>query len=320
MKSKLIVILGPTATGKTDLALSLAKKYRGEIISADSRAIYKGLDIGTAKPLGKWHVTKTHGREKCRHFISRGIVHHLLDFLSPKKTFSAANFVKLARTAVADIQARGKLPIVCGGTGFWIDALLNPRLLADVPPDRKLRESLAKLTTTALLARLKKLDPKKAQTIDPNNRRRLIRAIEIASFSLRAKRQRSREAISSRQARTISDFDVLYLGLTLPNTELKKRIRTRFLKWLKQGLAAETKKLAQTVSKKRLKEIGLAYPIVADYLDKKIDLDQMIERSVNSIYHYGKRQKTWFVRNKKIRWLKGSYRAERLVDKFLEGN
>ncbi|MCL5436003.1 MAG: tRNA (adenosine(37)-N6)-dimethylallyltransferase MiaA, partial [Patescibacteria group bacterium] len=325
-----IAIVGPTATGKTDLALKLAKKYNGEIISADSRAIYKGLNIGTAKPSRDLHYSKIDGRQKLKIYLHSGVRFHLVDFLSPKKIFSAADFAKRASSAIADILARGKLPIVCGGTGFWLDALLNPQLLSDVPPNPKLRKNFAKLTTETLLNRLKKLDPKRAETIDPNNRRRLTRAIEIASFT-KDKKVSSHVILNlirnPNQRRLDPDFhqddkkrqDVLFLGLTLSNPELKKRIKMRFLKWLKTGLLTETEKLTQAVSKKRLKEIGLAYPIVAVYLDKKISRAEMLERSVSAIYHYAKRQKTWFTRNKQIRWITPRpQHVRKLVDEFFK--
>ena len=313
---KIIAILGPTATGKTELALKLAKKFHGEIISADSRAIYKDLNIGTAKPpisyarrsrvSTKSSVPSNDGTQS----YSNGIRIHLVDFLSPKKTFSASDFAKKARKAIAGIRQRGRLPIICGGTGFWIEALLKPGLLPDVPPNPILRKKLEKLSTGALFKRFKKLDPKRAATIDQNNRRRLIRAIEIASA-------RQGEPLSRQGFPLSAKIKILYLGLTLPNPELKQRIRSRFLRWLEQGLFAETKKLNLTVSAKRLKEIGLAYPIIAEYLEKKISRDEMIEKSVNAIYHYGKRQKTWFKKNPNIHWVKQA-QTSRLVTNFLK--
>ncbi|MDP2933974.1 MAG: isopentenyl transferase family protein, partial [bacterium] len=154
-KSKIIAIVGPTATGKTDLALMLAKKFNGEIISADSRTIYRGLNIGTAKPTGRWTTAIFDGSKKEKFFIYKRIPHHLIDFLSPKKTFSAADFARLAKKSVKKIQGRGKIPIICGGTGFWIETLLNPSLLPDVPPNIQLRRQLEKNTVSQLFSQLK---------------------------------------------------------------------------------------------------------------------------------------------------------------------
>lgn len=309
-RDKIVVITGPTAAGKTELALKLAKKYNGEIVSADSRAVYRDLNIGTAKVLGVWHTTTFRSREKREYFIYRGIIHHLVDFLPPKKTFSAADFAKKAGKAIAEILKRGRLPIICGGTGFWIDALLNPERLPDIPPDFKLRRRLEKQPAGALFLRLKKLDPKRAKTVDRQNKRRLIRAVEIAAAGQGSSLPRQGRPLPAR-------LDVLFLGLTLPDSELKNRIRARFSQWLRRGLVAETKKLAGQVSKKRLKEIGLAYPLVAEYLAGRLTKAEMIERSSNSIYRYAKRQKTWFGKNKKIRWTQSVSAAERLAAKFL---
>src|SRR3989344_5030398 len=162
---KIIVILGPTASGKSNLAVELAKKFNGEIISADSRQLYKGMDIGTGK------ITK---KEMC------GIPHHLLDVVSPKTKFDVARYQKLAHKKIADILKRGKLPIVCGGTGLYIKAIVeNPRY-PDIPPDWKLRKKLEKLSAEKLFSMLKKLDRARAKTIDNENPHRLISAIEIA--------------------------------------------------------------------------------------------------------------------------------------------
>lgn len=304
-----MAIAGPTATGKTELALKLARRYRGEIISADSRAIYRGLSIGTAKPGGRWINI---ARRKI--FIYKKIPFHLIDFLSPAKIFSAADFAKKATKAIAEIRSRGRLPILCGGAGFWIEALLDPARLSPVLPDPKLRRSLNELSADSLFSRLKKLDPKRAKTIDRYNKRRLIRAIEITGSSAKSAETQGAPLHLQRSALCLN---VLYLGLTLPNPELKIRIRARFLQWLKTGLLAETKRLTKLVSKKRLQEIGLAYPIVAKYLQGKLTKEQMIERATNSIYHYAKRQKTWFRRNNKIRWIKSSPQTQKLVAKFL---
>ncbi|MEK9181126.1 MAG: tRNA (adenosine(37)-N6)-dimethylallyltransferase MiaA [Patescibacteria group bacterium] len=318
---KLIAIVGPTATGKSELAAKLANKIGGEIISADSRAIYQGLNIGTAKVLGKWKknprlknakAAKNRGRDFYALFVYKGVPHHCVDFLPPQKAFSAADFAKLAKKKIDEIEARDRLPIICGGTGFWIDAALNPALLPNIPPNPLLRRKLVKKTVAELFTQLKKLDPVRAFSIDKNNKRRLIRAIEIAS----ARQGLPLPGQLPGQGQSLSR-KVLYLGLTLPNAELKKRIHKRFLRWLKQGLVAETKKLTSKVSARRLAEIGLAYPIIRQYLSGKLAKKEMIERCVNSIYHYAKRQKTWFRRNHKIRWIKNYQQAKNLIEKFL---
>ncbi|NOY35659.1 MAG: tRNA (adenosine(37)-N6)-dimethylallyltransferase MiaA, partial [bacterium] len=166
---KMVVVLGPTASGKSDLAVDLARKLDGEIISADSRQVYRGMDIGTGK------VTKKE---------MRGVTHHLLDVANPKKIFTVVDFKKKAERALEDIWSRGKLPIVCGGTGFYIQAITGGVAIPEVKPDWKLRNKLEKKTAEQLFAELKKLNPERAKMIDAKNPRRLIRAIEVATWRL----------------------------------------------------------------------------------------------------------------------------------------
>src|SRR3989344_7957528 len=164
-RPKVVVILGQTATGKSNLAVKVAKKFNGEVISADSRQVYKGLDIGTGK------ISRQEMKD---------IPHHLLDVANPKKQFTVAEYQKKAMVAMADIVKRGKVPIICGGTGFYIDAVTKGLVLPEVPPNYVLRKNLALVSERVLMLKLKKLDPVRAQNIDPKNKVRLIRAIEIA--------------------------------------------------------------------------------------------------------------------------------------------
>jgi tRNA dimethylallyltransferase len=303
-ENRILAIVGPTSSGKTDLALRLAKKFHGEIVSADSRQIYRGMNVGTGTVPGKWIAAIFRGREKDKYFIYQKIPHFCLDFLDPAKAYSAAQFCRDAQKAVKSIRSRGRLPIVCGGTGFWIDALLNNVSLAAVRPNPNLRKKLEKQTLVRLFARLKKLNQKRAHAIDRHNKRRLIRALEI-------------ELTPAGTPPARIGLRPLYLGLAMPNAEIKKRIKTRFLQWLKGGLLAETRRLMKIVNKKRLREIGMEYPLVAEYLSKKTEREEMVRLSVNAIYHYAKRQIAWFKRNKKIRWIKNYREAEKLVKNFL---
>src|SRR3989344_6085432 len=200
MKSKLqknIAIVGPTASGKSELAVKIAKRFNGEIISADSRQVYRGLDIGTGKVpndfsnyprissnasrittsriRGKFDII----RGKFEKYVYKGVPHYCIDFVSPKKVFTVADFKKCAEAAIKDITNRGKIPILCGGTGFYIDSVLYNLPIPNVPPNQKLRKQLSKKSAEELFKILKKMDPKRAKTIDPHNPRRLIRAIEI---------------------------------------------------------------------------------------------------------------------------------------------
>ena len=297
---KIIVVLGPTATGKSDLAVTIAKKFNGEIISADSRQVYTGLDIGTGK------VTR---REM------QGVPHHLLDVVSPKKQYTPAQWKNAAERVAQDIIAQGKLPIICGGTGQYIDALVYNISFPEVPPDKKLRARLEKLSSEKLFAMLKKLEPIRAKNIDAKNPRRLIRAIEIAAALGRVPRL---------EARPPSAYDVLFIGLDMNDEMLRARIKARLLARLKQGMSAEAKRLhAQGVSWKRMEALGLEYRYLSHYLRGKISKDELVEQLDFAIWHYAKRQRTWFKRNKDIQWLPADKKelalkkAEVMVKKFL---
>ncbi|HOX21611.1 MAG TPA: tRNA (adenosine(37)-N6)-dimethylallyltransferase MiaA [Candidatus Paceibacterota bacterium] len=278
-KPKIIVILGPTASGKSDLAVKLAKKINGEIISADSRQVYRGMDIGTGKILKKEMA---------------GISHHLLSIASPKKQFSVSQYQKLANQAIKRILKKGKTPIICGGTGLYIDAAIDNVIFPDVPPNRQLRKKLEKLTVADLFEKLKKVDPRRARSIDRNNPRRLIRALEIVLVSKRPvpkiKKQRN--------------YDVLKIGVRRQPKKLKELIKKRLLKRIETGMIEEIKKLhEQGVSWKRLFDFGLEYRWVSLYLQKKIPQAKMIEELTKAINDYAKRQMTWFKRDKEILWV-----------------
>jgi len=297
---KVIVIVGTNASGKSGLAVELAKKYSGEVISADSRQVYKGLDIATGK------ITK---REM------RGIPHHLLDVVSPKKMYTAADFARDGQEALIGIIERGNVPIVAGGTGFYIDALLNPQLLAAVPADDQLRARLEKKTPAQLFAQLKKLDPKRAHDIkrknEQNNARRLIRAIEVAKST--------REG-PSLPKNTLA-FDVLWIGITWEKEELNKRIHERTLTRLRRGMSTEVQTLHEKgLSWKRMEQLGLEYKRLADYLRKRITKDKLIELIEQDDRQYAKSQRTWFKRNTNIHWFDGGNTkgVEKLVRGFLK--
>ncbi|TSC67260.1 MAG: tRNA delta(2)-isopentenylpyrophosphate transferase [Parcubacteria group bacterium Gr01-1014_73] len=292
MNNKILVIVGPTAVGKSALALRLAKKLNGEVISADSRQVYRGLNIGTGK------ITK---KEMC------GVPHHLLDIANPKTQFSAADFVRLGRAVIVDTMARGKIPIICGGTGFYIDALLGKILFPNVPSNPPLRKKLAGKTAPKLFAMLKKYDPVRAKKIENNvsernNRHRLIRAIEIAPYLYTLTLSDSNKLVYPTWE---LNSQVIKIGLTLPPKKLKEKIHARLLARLKQGMIAEAKKLHQQgLSWKRMEELGLEYRYLARYLRKKISKEEMIEKLQTEIWHYAKRQMTWFKRDKDIDWFK----------------
>lgn len=294
MKEKIIVILGQTATGKSDLSVKLAKKFKGEIISADSRQIYKGMDIGTGK------ITKKE---------MKGIPHHLLSIVSPKKRFTVAQYQKLAKKEIRKIFKKNKVPFLVGGTGFYIQAVVDGISFPKVKPDWKLRKKLERKGTVPLFKILKKLDKKRAENIDRNNRRRLIRAIEIVK-----KTKKPVPAISIQSPA----LDVLLIGIKKYPRELKKSIKNRLQKRLRKGMIAEVKQLRKTgLSWKKLEDFGLEYKYIALFLQKKLNHEEMLEKLKKEIEHFSKKQNTWFKKDRRIRWIKNYQQAEKLIKIFL---
>ena len=293
---KIIIVAGPTASGKSDIAIALARRFNGEIISADSRQVYRGMDIGSGK------VTKTEQR------LAK---HWLLDVASPTRQYSVTQWKKAAQKIITDIIHRGKIPIICGGTSFWIDSLVYDLALPEVKPNQKLRAILNKLSPEELFARIRELDPVRAQTIDRHNPRRLIRALEIILAT-----GQPVPPLSNKLRPT--SFNLLYLAVSYPPNILAKRIALRLDKRLKHEMLAEVRRLhASGVSWKRLESFGLEYRWLAQYLQKKITRDQMRDGLLRDIIKYSKRQMTWLRHNKDIVWIKNVTRAESLVRKFL---
>jgi tRNA dimethylallyltransferase len=303
--NKLVVILGPTASGKTELSIKLAKKYNGEVVSADSRQIYKGLDVGSGK------VTKKE---------MQGIPHHLLSIANPKRKFSVAQYQKLALKAIRNIQKKGKLPILVGGTGFYIQSVADGVLIPEVKPNWELREKLEKLTTAQMSEKLEKLDAERAKNIDKNNPRRLVRALEIVLST--------GKPVQKLQNNN-SQFSVIKIGIKKSKKNLEQLINKRLIKRLaKNAIIDEVKNLRKTLSWKRLEEFGLEYKFVAQYLQNKITRQEMIDKIQKESEHYAKRQMTWFSahggsasggkKDQRIRWIINHKEAFTLIDKFIK--
>lgn len=276
MIEKVIVIVGPTASGKSELAVKLAKKFKGEIVSADSKQVYRGLDIGTGKIMKK---------------EMQAVPHHLLDVVSPKRKFTVLQYQRLARQAIEKILKKGKLPILCGGTGFYIQAAVDGIIIPEVPPDWKLRRKLEKKSAKELYQLLKKQDPNRAKTIEKRNPRRLIRAIEIAKEIGRVPQLKKNPL----------PYPVLMLGIKLSKEELKKRIIKRVEKMIEMGLEKEAKKFP--------------LPIIG-YQEWRFSnpKDLIIQHTIQ----YTKRQMTWFKKDKRIHWIKNYQEAKKLAKPFLQ--
>ncbi|HVY72835.1 MAG TPA: tRNA (adenosine(37)-N6)-dimethylallyltransferase MiaA [Candidatus Paceibacterota bacterium] len=289
-KPKVIAVVGPTASGKTALGIFLAHKLNGEVISADSRQIYKGLDAIARVPSKKERA---------------GIPHHLLQFASPKRLYSAGEFKKAADKIISKLEKDFIIPIVVGGTGFYADSLLRGLELPEVPPNKTLRAQLAKKTPAQLFAQLTKLDPKTAERIDKHNPARLVRAIEIA------------KALGRVPERTYNPaYDVLWLGLK-PSQKIHERaIRTGVVTRLNK-MIAEAKKLKSILSKKHIAALGFELIPLLAYLDNKISKTELTEQLIRSELGYVKRQMRWFKRRRDIHWVKNKSVALALAREFI---
>ncbi|HEV7449704.1 MAG TPA: tRNA (adenosine(37)-N6)-dimethylallyltransferase MiaA [Candidatus Paceibacterota bacterium] len=291
-KPKLIAIVGPTASGKSALGIYIAQKLKGEVISADSRQVYKGLDIGTGK------VTKKE---------MLGVPHHLLSVVSPKKQFTVDDFVRLADKAYASVLQNNAVAIVVGGTGLYVDMLVGRMSYPNVPPNEALRKKLANKTALQLFAMLKKADPARAANIEASNPRRLIRALEIA------------KAIGkSPTPNPEPKYDVLWLGLNPDQKKLQRNIHKRLLSRIKAGMINEAKRLRkQGLTYKRMDELGLEYRYLAQLLQNKLTKKEFAEQLERAINDYAKRQMRWFKRNQDIVWAGSKTEALKLAKDFL---
>lgn len=298
----LITVIGPTATGKSDLAVALALHIREkfgktvEIISADSRQIYKHLDIGTGK------ITKDE---------MQGITHHMLDILDPREVFSVFAYGKMVEGILDDIYSRGAIPILCGGTGFYIDAVVYKNVGAQTPPNLELQKELETLDIDALLDRLHTISKQKNISIahvDTKNKRRVIRAIEIlesgGTFAIK---------------NTVSPYSLLQIGLDADTEILKERIQKRLDRRLDDGMIEESEKLLEKhiLTHERMHTLGLEYRFISQLLKKEITLPEFKEKLFYAIWHYAKRQRVWFKRYIEVKWIKTVDEAKMLVDTFL---
>jgi len=299
MSNKLIVILGPTAAGKSTLAVKLAKKFNGEIISADSRQIYKEMDIGT----NKIKVKET-----------SGIRHHLLGILPPDKSFSSGEFQKKAVKQIKAVQKRNKIPFLVGGSPFYIYPVVEGWIFPKTKTNKAERKRLEKNTAAELWQKLKKLDPQRAKTIDKNNKRRLVRAIEIAE-----------QLGKVPKLEKTPQFSCLIIGINPPKEELKERINERVNKMIKAGLEKEVRRLVKKYGwTSALESIG--YQEWKEYFEGKTKKEEVVEKIKKNTLQLAKRQMKWFKKpvlskeNKtiKIHWIKNIRQTEKLIKKFLK--
>ncbi len=299
---KILVILGPTSTGKTDLALRLAKKFNGELISCDSRQVYIGLDIGTGKlPSGRWKIEDGRCKKGKGWWEINKVKIWMYDVISFKKQYTVADYVKDARVVIEDIQARLKVPIIVGGSGLYLRVLLSGLASLSIPYDEKLRKELERLTVDELQNRLKKVSMNRWRIMnnsDQQNPRRLIRAIEIKIL-------KARKIINLRQIQgKLPRSDILKIGLTAPRQLLYQKSDERVISRMKQGMVNETRFLRNKgLSLKRMKQLGLEYGILADFLEGKIKQEEELIHVLQSKIHgFIRRQLTWFKKEEEVRW------------------
>jgi tRNA dimethylallyltransferase len=293
LDNKLVVILGPTAAGKSQLAVELAHKFQGEIVSADSRQIYRGLDIGTGK------ITKEE---------MEGIPHYLLSFVSPEKQFNVVQYQKEASKIIKNILRRDHLPFLVGGSPFYLETIVKGWQFPNVKANPSFRQELETKSLEELLEILNDLDPRYFEKIEKNNKRRIIRAIEIASQLGEVPPRKSNPLFSS-----------LLLGLAVPFPQLKKQIAQRQEKLFNQGMIKEVENLHQQgLSWKRLEEFGLEYQWVSYYLQGKVEEKEMKEKLQRAVEKFAKRQMTWFKKNDQIHWIEKRQKAEELIESFLK--
>ena len=310
MNDKIIAVAGPTASGKSALALELCKRLDGELISLDSMQIYRGLDIGTAKP------TKAEQAEVC---------HHMIDICEPTENFSAAEFAERAHKVIADVQSRGKKAVLCGGTGLYLDTVLGRLDFGEIESDEKLRGELIafaeKNGADALHERLREIDPQAAEKIHPNNVRRAARAIEIYELTGKTKTEHDREAISD------SPYDSLIIGLDYNGREvLYNRINRRVDAMIEAGLEGEVRSLVSRglLSAESTAGQAIGYKEMLGYIAGDCSLGDAVEKIKLGTRRYAKRQLTWLRRNPSINWLYpdrlGDFRslvceAEKIINK-----
>ncbi len=336
--------MGPTASGKSGVAIQLAKKFGGEIISADSRQIYRGLDIGSGKverdainsqlvisaphkgsstpfmgvelPSDKPEQIKLTRYNQKEVFISEGIRHHLIDVAKPQEDFNVSHFKKLAQKKIEEILQRQKVPIICGGTAFWIDTLTKNSNIPEVAPDEKLRARLAKKSVAQLFSQLKKLDSRRAKDIDKQNKVRLIRAIEICKVLGKVP---VRETQNLERGAWNTKYEFLQIGIEVPREILNEKIQKRLDERFKEGMTQEVSKLHKKgVSWKWMERIGLEYRWISLFLRQKISETEMHEKLYYAIIHYAKRQMTWLQRNPNIIWCSDYKAIKKEVEKFLK--
>lgn len=303
MKEKIIIICGPTASGKTALSIELAKKINGEIISADSMQIYKDMNIGTAKPTFE---------------EMQGIKHHLLDFVSPEERYSVAQYKKDAKKEIKDIISKGKTPIIVGGTGLYIDSLIYEIEYNDIKIDENYRKELENIIDKNGLETLYKkaveIDPIAMKKISQNDKKRIMRVLEIYKATGKTKTQQEEES-----RKNPIEYDYRIFAINWDRETLYQRINKRVDIMIEQDLVGEVKNILNKYDKFPTAMQGLGYKEVVDYINGNYTKEEMIEKIKMETRRYAKRQMTWFRKNKQTIWIEGKNDIQNNINIILEG-
>ena len=306
---KIVVILGPTASGKSSTALKLAQKFNGEIISADSRQIYQGMEINSGAEVVEAKIIDSENI-----FVSHNIPHYFVSNVDPTEEFNVVKFKREAEKIITAILARQKLPIICGGTGFWIKSLVDGIAFPQVKPNWKLREQLKKKTSEELFNQLKKIDLSRSKTIDAKNKVRLIRALEICKAI--GKVPPFNDSVSTIPSRP--NWDFLQIGIRQSKETLHQRIKLNVNKRMQQGMIAEIERLHQSLSWEKIQSFGLSFNLIPQYLQGEISSQKELREKIYlAEKNYAKRQMTWFKKDKRIQWIHDYASIEKLVTQFL---
>lgn len=297
----LIAVVGLTASGKSDWGIAIARRLGGEIISADSRQVYRGLDLGTGKVKGSPRPDRARDVEGLEHpeclvpIESEGVDHWLLDVADPEAIFTAAEFQMLALRLVADIARRGRIPVLVGGTGLYVHAVLDGLVMPAVPPDAELRASLEGLGADELRARLLAADPEAGRVVDLQNPRRMVRALEVA---LQA------GPLADSRGRLPVPFHALQIAPSVSRPEILNRIHRRLLHRLEEGMVAEVERLVDAgLTHARLEDLGLEYRYLGRHLRGELTHDEMVDELERAIARFARRQMTWLRSHGPVTWL-----------------
>ncbi len=302
-KEKVIVICGPTASGKTALSIELAKKINGEIISCDSMQIYKEMNIGTAKP------TKEE---------MQGIKHYMIDIISPDERYSVADYKKEAKKAIKEIISKGKVPIVVGGTGLYVDSLIYeidyPKNKFDEKYREELEQEVEEQGLNALYEKAKEIDEEAIKKISPNDKKRILRILEIYHATGKNKTEQEKESRKNEP-----EFDYKVFALNMDREKLYDRINRRVDIMIESGLIQEVENIYRKYNRFPTAMQGLGYKEVVDYIEKRLTKEEMIEKIKQETRRYAKRQLTWFRKNKETIWLNAEDTIQNNIEIILEG-